>query len=293
MRLICVGDAMIDVVVKYQGEIQFNSDTPSIISIRSGGAAANTSVWAARLGINSVFVGRVGDDATGKSFTSELKDNSVRFKDIETKGSSTGTVVVLVDERGERTMFPSRGANSHLTLSDFPDIEFDALYLSGYSLFDKESSASALMILEKVKRLNKLIFLDPASTGLMRGYDREKLLQDIDGVDFLLLNEEEAQFLSQRDSIEEMLDFLLRYSFCTVIKRGRDGASAKIRNGSVTSVNAQSVEVVDTTGAGDAFAAGFIAGWLTSGEIENALQSGCKVAAECVANIGARPSVIA
>lgn len=293
MNLFCVGDAMIDVVVKYQGAIQFNSDTPSSISIRSGGAAANTSVWAARLGMNTTFIGRVGDDSTGKSFTSELRNHSVKFEGIEAKGASTGTVVVLVDENGERTMFPSRGANSNLSFSDFPSTNFDALYLSGYSLFDRDSSTSALQMLEKAKQLKKIIFLDPASTSLMKSYGRESLLKQIEDVDFLLLNEEEAQFLSQCESIEDMSNFLLKYSKCTVIKRGKFGASAKIRNSSMTSVNALSVEVVDTTGAGDAFAAGFIAGWLTSRDIENALHSACKVAAECVANIGARPSVIA
>jgi sugar/nucleoside kinase (ribokinase family) len=277
MKLICVGDAMIDVIVKYQGDIQFNSDTSSNITILSGGAAANTSVWAARLGINTTFIGHVGDDLIGKSFIAELRNQSVNVANIEAKGFNTGTVVVLVDGNGERTMFPSRGANSLLSISDFSLTDFDALYLSGYSLLDEETSVTT--------------FLDPASTGLMKRYGREKLLKNIQGVDFLLLNEEEARFLSQSNSVEDMLSFLIGYAKCAVIKLGKDGAKAKVRQGSINSVRALPAHVVDTTGAGDAFAAGFIAGWLTSRDIEKALQSASDVAAKCVANIGARPSV--
>lgn len=291
MKLICVGDAMIDVIVKYHGDIQFNSDTSSNITILSGGAAANTSVWAARLGINTTFIGHVGDDLIGKSFIAELRNQSVNVANIEAKGFSTGTVVVLVDENGERTMFPSRGANSLLSISDFSLTEFDALYLSGYSLLDEETSVTALQILEKAKREELTTFLDPASTGLMKRYGREKLLKNIQGVDFLLLNEEEARFLSQSNSVEDMLSFLISYAKCAVIKLGKDGAKAKVRQGSINSVRALPAHVVDTTGAGDAFAAGFIAGWLSSRDIEKALQSASDIAAKCVANIGARPSV--
>ena len=293
MNLICVGDAMVDVVVKYLGDIQFNSDTPSSISIRSGGAAANTAVWAAKLGINTTFVGHVGEDSAGKTFASELRSHAVKFGNLEIKGSSTGTVVVLVDESGERTMFPSRGANSYLSIADFPSSDFDALYLSGYSLFDKDSSSSALEILDRAKQSEKLIFLDPASTGLIKSYGRDNIVSNIADIDFLLLYEEGARFLSQQKSLEEIFDFLLEYSKYVVIKLGRDGSSAKHRNGSIISVNALPVKVLDTTGAGDAFAAGFMAGWLSSGDIENSLKSASKVAAECISNIGARPSVIA
>jgi sugar/nucleoside kinase (ribokinase family) len=291
MKLICIGDAMIDVIVKYQGDIQFNSDTSSNITILSGGAAANTSVWAATLGINTTFIGHVGDDLIGKSFIAELRNQSVHVANIEAIGFNTGTVVVLVDEHGERTMFPSRGANSLLSISDFSLTDFDALYLSGYSLLDEETSATALQILEKAKREERTTFLDPASTGLMKRYGREKLLKNIQGVDFLLLNEEEARFLSQSITVEDMLNFLISYAKCAVIKLGKDGAKAKVRQGAINSVRALPAHVIDTTGAGDAFAAGFIAGWLTTRDIEKALQSASDTAAKCVANIGARPSV--
>jgi sugar/nucleoside kinase (ribokinase family) len=88
-----------------------------------------------------------------------------------------------------------------------------------------------------------------------------------------------------------MLNFLISYAKCAVIKLGKDGAKAKVKQGAINSVRALPAHVIDTTGAGDAFAAGFIAGWLTTRDIEKALQSASDTAAKCVANIGARPSV--
>jgi ribokinase len=293
MKLVCIGDAMIDVMVRYQGPINFNSDTPSVISIQNGGAAANTAVWAARSGIDTTFVGRVGDDLAGQTFLEDLKKNQVLHGDISTLGERTGTVVVLVDENGERTMFPSPGANARLSNGDFPNSRFDALYLSGYAYFNPNLTSTIAAFLTSAIANKTPIFFDPASTGIMKNLGRPQVLKLLTNLDFLLLNEEESQYLSEKNSHQSALDFLLDFAKGVVIKLGGAGAIAKLRGGENYSVDAQPVSVVDTTGAGDAFAAGFIADWLLTRKLESSLVAASKLAGECVSNIGARPSVIA
>lgn len=293
MKLICVGDAMLDVVVRYRGTINTNSDTPSEISIQSGGAGANTAAWAARIGLDVTFVGRVGDDFAGQSFLSELRRSSVNFGDIVTSGLNTGTVAVLVDANGERTMFPSIGANSSLTDEDFPNPDHGALFVSGYSLFNKEISETVSQAMLRTRKLGLPIFLDPASTGILKQFELSDIYRLISQSDFLFLNEEESSFLTSQSEVESSLDFLLEYVNCVAIKCGAKGSIGKIRGGKAISISALPAKVVDTTGAGDAFAAGFISNWLNSADLESSLKAGAALAAQCVANIGARPSVIA
>ena len=293
MKLICVGDAMLDVVVRYRGAINTNSDTPSEISIQSGGAGANTAAWAARMGLDVTFVGRVGDDFAGQTFLSDLKRSSVKFGDIVTPEVNTGTVAVLVDASGERTMFPYIGANSSLTCEDFPNPDHGALFVSGYSLFNKEISETVSQAMRRTRKLGLPIFLDPASTGILKQFELNDIYRLISQSDFLLLNEEESLFLTSKLDMESSLDFLLEYVSGVAIKCGANGSIGKIRGGKAISITALPATVVDTTGAGDAFAAGFIANWLNSADLKSSLNAGAALAAQCVANSGARPSVIA
>jgi sugar/nucleoside kinase (ribokinase family) len=110
-------------------------------------------------------------------------------------------------------------------------------------------------------------------------------------MDVLLLNEEEAIYLTDTSDIEIALDILLKDCSTVVIKRGSHGAIGKSRGGESVSVPAIPTPVVDTTGAGDSFAAGFISYFATKKDLARALMAGAEVAAHCVAIIGARPRV--
>jgi sugar/nucleoside kinase (ribokinase family) len=110
-------------------------------------------------------------------------------------------------------------------------------------------------------------------------------------MDVLLLNEEEAEYLTGHSDIEKALDQLLESSSTVVIKRGSHGATGKSRGGESVSVPAIASEVVDTTGAGDSFAAGFISYFATKKDLTHALMAGAEVASHCVAIVGARPRV--
>jgi sugar/nucleoside kinase (ribokinase family) len=110
-------------------------------------------------------------------------------------------------------------------------------------------------------------------------------------MDAIILNEEEAQFLTGLSNPVEAASDLLTFAPAVVIKRGANGALGQYRNGPLIQVPAQPTTVVNTTGAGDAFAAGFIQIWAANGELQDALESGANLAAQCVALIGSRPLV--
>ena len=114
MKILCIGDTMLDVVAKLESEIHYASDTRATISTHGGGAAANVASWLATTGINTHLIVRVGEDAAGKTVLSELDRYGVGHSNTVLPGETTGVVIVLVDLTGERTMFPDWGANSGL-----------------------------------------------------------------------------------------------------------------------------------------------------------------------------------
>lgn len=294
--ILCIGDAMIDVIVKMKSDINLNSDTLSDISMHGGGAAANTATWLAHLGVATSFAGRVGADIAGANFHSELERFGVKHENPPIEGAKTGTVVVLVDKVGNRTMFPDSGANSGLNASDLPVLDrFQGVFLSGYSLFNPVSTRGVLEIVKTIKKLGIPIFFDVASVGTMSAFGRERAISLIDGFSGIFMNEDEARFISNVSENQELaaiFESLSDLAPLLVIKRGAKGAVAKVSGEEPIEKVAIEIEVLDTTGAGDAFAAGFLASWLKSGDLGAALSSAIDVASRCVGTIGARPRVI-
>jgi sugar/nucleoside kinase (ribokinase family) len=290
--VLCVGDAMIDVIVRMKSKINVNSDTLSEISMHGGGAAANTATWLSHLGVKTSFAGRIGSDVAGANFHAELERFGVSHRNPPIQGAHTGTVVVLVDEEGNRTMFPDSGANSGLSSSDLPSLHgMDGVFLSGYSLFNSSSSAGVVGIINSIRKLGIPIFFDVASIGTINAFGKEKALSLIYGFSGIFMNEEEAGFLANSRDLDEQLEFFENRTPLTLIKRGAQGAIAKLEGGELISRPATATEVIDTTGAGDAFAAGFLSSWLEKRDVEAALATALDVAAQCVAIIGARPWV--
>ena len=289
---LCIGDAMIDVIVKMKSSMNLNSDTLSEISMHGGGAAANTATWLAFLGSKSYFAGRVGDDIAGANFVNELETFGVQHKLTKLPKESTGTVVVLVDEAGNRSMFPDSGANSGLSQADLPSLnEIDGAFLSGYALFNPASTEAVQGIVAHIRELQIPIYLDIASIGTMEAFGRESALKLLANFDGIFLNDSEAEYVSGSIDRDLQLARLAQWSELVVIKCGAAGAVAKVRDLPKVEQPAIQVEVRDTTGAGDAFAAGFLREWLESRDLSKALAFGVDVAAQCVATIGARPSV--
>jgi ribokinase len=257
MTLVVLGDLMVDVVTRMSTALARGSDTPAAISVQGGGSGANVAAWAAWLGTPVVFGCRVGDDERGRAAVAELRGVDVRVA-IDPQ-RPTGTCVVLVEPGGERTMLPDAGAND----GPLPEVEpGDHLHVVGYALLRDGPRASALAAIERARAAGATVSVDPSSWALLWP-------GAIPPVDLLLPNADEVERLDGGDM---------------VVKLGAAGA----RWGDVE-VAAEPVPVVDTTGAGDAFAAGFLTARLQGAGRREALAQGCRVAARAVAQVGARP----
>jgi len=295
IKVLCIGDVMLDVVTKIAvlpKEINYGSDTASEISTHGGGAAANVASWLTQAHVDATIVGHVGNDAAGAALISEFDSLGVRHENLMVQGARSGVVVVLVDPTGERTMFPDNGANSGLHIGDLPDLTgFDAVYISGYSPLDPQSLAGIKEMITKIHAAGISIYFDPASVGAMKEVDINEVRSWLPLMNVLLLNEEEAIYLTGESDLEKALDLLLVSSETVVIKRGSHGAIGKKRGLQSISVAADAATVIDTTGAGDSFAAGFISQFAEHGDLTRSLMAGAEIAAQCVAIIGARPRV--
>jgi len=291
-RILCIGDAALDVIVKMQTEIHVGSDTTSQISMHGGGAAANTATWLAQLGHSVFFSCRLGDDAAGHAISSEFDLWKIEHQKTFLENEKTGVVVVLVDDKGDRTMFPDSGANSGISERDLPDLRgFDAAYLSGYSLFNPLSTNGVLRMVNEIKEVGIPLIFDPASVGTMMAFNRKRVIETLPHMDITIMNEDEARYIADCDSLDKALDFITEFVSIAVIKTGSSGAIARIRGSNTVISHADAVNAIDTTGAGDAFAAGFIPMWLESKDLLASMNAGNEVARQCVAIIGARPSV--
>ena len=288
-KILCIGDLALDVIAQLKEPINYGNDTASRISTHPGGQAANVATWITRTNTNAQLVARVGNDPVGFALISDLDKYGVDHMNLMRSGRPTGVIVILVDANGERTMFPDNGANADLEVNDLPPLnDIDAAYLSGYALLDFRSRDAVLAMVKKIKAAGIPIFFDPTTTGAMKIVSREEVLSWVALMDGILLNAEEALYLGDSTQIELAEENLKEYTPLVVIKLGSRGAMALFNDQSVR-VAAVTTNVVDTTGAGDSFAAGFIPMWLETRELEKALSAGTALAAKCVAPVGARP----
>lgn len=291
-KVLCIGDVMLDVVAVVITKINYGSDTPSHISTHGGGAAGNVAAWARVSGAPTQIVARVGNDPAGIAIISEFDALGIVHGDCIVPGAQTGVVVVLVDPSGERTMFPESGANSGLSAKDLPSLDgVEVVYLSGYALLDEISRPGVLEMISIITEHKIPIFFDPATVGGMSEVNIEEVRSWLPLMTALFMNEEEATFLTGQTQLETALDSLLEKALIVIIKRGSHGAIGKTRGGQSISIAAAPTHVIDTTGAGDSFAGGYIASWLHSQDLQSCMEAGAVAAAQCVAIVGAHPHV--
>ena len=288
-KILCIGDLALDVISQLKEPINYGNDTASRISSHPGGQAANVSTWITRTHSKAQLVARVGNDPVGFALISDLDKYGVEHMNLMHSGRPTGVVVILVDSNGERTMFPDNGANADLEISDLPPLaDVDGVYVSGYALLDFRSREAVLSMIAKIKAAGKPIYFDPTTTGAMKIVSRDEVLSWVKLMDGILLNSEEALYLGDAKDVETAEKNLTAYTPLVVIKLGSRGAMA-VHKEIIAKVSAVTTNVVDTTGAGDSFAAGFIPKWLETNDLEAALSAGTALAAKCVATVGARP----
>ena len=249
--LVSVGDLVEDIVVWQDGPLQFATDNPSVIHRARGGSAANVAAFASAL-VPARFIGCVGDDPVADMLTADLAARGVDVR-VQRRGR-TGTIVVLVDGTGERTMYPDRGAAAELT--DVPAAWLaDAAFLHAPSYcFAAEPAASAVLrLIEQAHEAGIPVSLDASSTGMISEYGLS------DYLDLVAAIEPDVFFANAREA--QLLD-VTRPLFAravTVVKNGAGATAVTAPDGPPREVPVPPVPLArDSTGAGDAFAAGFL-----------------------------------
>jgi ribokinase len=278
------------VVAVLSGHPAPGSDRPAAISTRGGGAGANVAVHLARLGVPVVLAGCIGNDPAGRALAAELADAGVRAALRVVDGVPTGTIVSLVEPGGQRSMLADRGANLHLRPGDVPTpAPGGHLHLSGYTLLDPGSRAAGLAALESAVAAGCTVSLDPASIWPLARYGVQRWLADTAAATLLLPNADEARLLTGCADVGDAARALARRHPVVAVSLGADGALWATGDDLVHRP-AHPTEVVDTTGAGDAFAAGLLASRLGTTEAAPAaaLDAGLALAAEVVRRPGAR-----
>lgn len=292
LRVVVVGDVMVDVLAAMSGPLARGSDTPSVVTTAGGGSAANVAAWLAGQGVPTTYVGRVGDDVLGRESVAALTSRGVGTWVGADPDRATGTCIVLVEPGGERSMLPDTGANATLTPADLPAGEFRPgthLHLSGYTLLNEGSREAARAALASAREVGMTVSVDPSSAALLKDVGAARFLGWTAGVDLLLANRDEAALLAGTSSPQSAASQLGDTYREVVVKLGPDGALWQQEFISASAPAERGVEVVDTTGAGDAFAAGFLASWLLHPEPEVALAAGNRLAARAIGTVGARP----
>jgi sugar/nucleoside kinase (ribokinase family) len=262
----------------------------------SGGSAANTIVGIASLGARAAYVGKVKDDQIGRLYSHDIRAAHVAFETRPASdGPATGCSYILVTPDGERTMNTYLGAAQELTPADIDAAQVAAsavLYLEGY-LWDpksaKEAFVKAATIAHQAGRQVALTLSDSFCVGRYR--DEFLDLMRNGTVDLIFANEAELGSLYQTADFDAALTQLRRDIPLGIVTRSEKGCVVASKDGVVAVPAFPISKMVDTTGAGDLFAAGFLFGLVRGASHENAGRLGALAAAEVIQHIGARPQV--
>ncbi|MGW0805391.1 carbohydrate kinase family protein [Nonomuraea sp. NPDC002799] len=289
--LLVIGDAVTDVVALHGSPVVSGTDTAADIVLRAGGSGANTAAWAAHLGADARLLTRLGYDSSDWH-TTELVKTGVRPHVTVDPDHPTAVVIAMVDKSGERSMLTNRGAGGLISEADWNPSLLDGvarLHLSGYLLFAEPGLRLARLAMAEAAAAGIAISVDPASTGPLRDFGVERFIRESSPADLIIPNLDEALLLSGATTAERAAVQLSEMYGTAIVKLGAEGALAAVGGEVVARATSVSAEVVDTTGAGDAFAAGFLAATLHDVSEEAALQAGCRAGAACVAQVGGRP----
>jgi len=260
----------------------------------SGGSAANTVAGMAMMGAKCGFIGQVADDQLGEVFMHDIRANGVTFETPIRQGQpSTARCLILVTPDGQRTMNTFLGASQFLPESALDrDLIASAkiLYLEGYLWDPEEPRAAMRAAIDVAHRAGRQVAFTLSDAFCISRHRADFLaLLDSKAIDILFANEVELHSLTENEDFEEALETIAAKVPTLVVTRGAHGAVA-IQKGLRAGVPAEPIaRIVDTTGAGDLFAAGFMTGQIQGRSLEDSLHMGAIAAAEIISHYGARP----
>jgi sugar/nucleoside kinase (ribokinase family) len=295
VKILSLGDLLLDVVVCYDPQSGEADMGPEGAQIWPGGSAANFAVQVARLGAEVRFVGRVGRDWAGEMLVRSLESEGVTTSIVADEKEPSGRVLVMVDPQGSRRMWSYPGASAAIRTEDLDPSWFagvDVVHLTGYSLLREGPRAAALQAAQFAKDVGcRFLTLDPNPPHLIDDFGARKFRGMIAGLGFDLIfpNIDEGRLLTGLDKPEEIGRDLLGIAPLVALKLGSEGSLVTLQGGKQLQVDAHQAErVVDVTGAGDAFAAGFVVEYVRSGDPRKAAEAANRLAAGVVARRGAR-----
>ncbi len=313
-HVVGIGNALVDVIARVDDAFLIDHnlfkgamaliDTDQAIALyeaigpateTSGGSAANTVAGIASFGGNVAFVGKVAKDAVGDIFARDMEEIGVQFHSGDAQGSlPTGRCIIAVTPDAQRTMNTFLGISTQLTLNDLDEAIISdgaILYLEGY-LFDRDEAKKAFRraagMAHEHGRLVSLTLSDAFCVDRHRE-DFRSLVKD--EIDLLFANEVELLSLYQVNAFEDALNQLRNECQIAVITRSEKGAVIVTRTQEYRVDASPVAEVIDTTGAGDLFAAGFLYGYTSGYGLEACGRLGAIAAAEVISHVGPRPMV--
>ena len=288
-RVVVIGDVMLDVVVRPNELVALTSDTPSSVRIGCGGSGANIAVELAKADIDVTYVGAAGDDMAGRLCREDLERAGVTTM-LQLVNDSTGVVVAIVAESGQRSMMTDRGANRLLSVEHLlATLEgpYDHLHVSGYCLLDDATRDGAVAALRSARDRGRSTSVDVCSVGPLGRVTAGVFAHAVHGTTMLFANEEEAMVLSGVDNVDDALERLSRDFREVMVTLGANGARARV-NGTVVEASSLSRDVLDTTGAGDAATGAYLAARLCGQAVAAALFAAMEASATVVRGLGSR-----
>jgi ribokinase len=267
---VVLGDLALDVVLAPSRPLEHGTDVPGIVRLHQGGSAANTARWLARLGARVTLVCAVGRDAPGHALVAALQGDGVTVRAARPAGARTARIGMVVDVLGERSFVADRGAADllqpgHLRATWFRGA--GVLHLPAYSLLGSPLGEAAARAIALARDAGAAVSVDLASAAPLLAAGRQsahRLVGDV-GADLLFTNAAEAEaFCGTAEP-----DGLLAFAPVVIVKRGAAGATILTRSlggpAARIDIATRAIRAADTTGAGDAFDAGFLAEWLARG----------------------------
>ena len=290
-RIVVFGDLIDDVVAVPSGPIRHDTDTVSSIRQRPGGSAANTASWLGAIGASVDFVGIVGAGDAARH-AADLSRHGARPHLAEHATLPTGAIVVIVD--GEtRTMLTERGANAVIDPDAVTDellVGAGMLHLTGHTLFGMDAPDRFTALIARARDLGVEVCVDPGSAGYIDDFGVEQALAFFEGATILVPNLEEGRALTGlREPMAVASALAERFPLVALTL---DASGVVVAHAGATPVIVPAVQttIVDPTGAGDAFTAGFLHTLLETGSVDAAAHAGVALASRAVSSIGARPA---